>query len=142
MRNLFSIKAGTTLFAAACLITITVQADEFTQADLKKWQKEFMVVAEQGEKLFHSGDMGPDGISGNGISCAQCHPNATNVHPETYPKFQQQLGSVAPLRDMINWCIENPLEGESLHANDPRMVALEAYINWERRGVKLEPGRH
>ena len=27
-------------------------------------------------------------------------------------------------------------------ADDPRMVALEAYIHWERRGVKLEPGKH
>jgi thiosulfate dehydrogenase len=71
-----------------------------------------------------------------------CHPNASNAHPETYPKFQKQLGKVVGLRDMINWCIENPLEGAPLAANDPKMVALEAYITFERRGVKLEPGKH
>ena len=35
--------------------------------------------------------------------------NAANTHPETYPKFQAQLGRVALLRDMINWCIEHPV---------------------------------
>ncbi len=43
---------------------------------------------------------------------------------------------------MINWCIRNPLEGENLAANDPKMTAMQAYIMQERRGVKLEPGKH
>ena len=46
------------------------------------------------------------------------------------------------MRDMINFCIENPLEGEPLAADDPKMIALEAYITWERRGKPLEPGKH
>jgi len=37
-----------------------------------------------------------------GVACAQCHPNAADTHPETYPKFQQQLGKVIALREMIN----------------------------------------
>jgi cytochrome c len=43
---------------------------------------------------------------------------------------------------MVNWCIRNPLEGESLAADDPRMNNILAYIAWERRGVKLAPGKH
>jgi len=43
---------------------------------------------------------------------------------------------------MINWCIQNPLEAEPLAADDPRMIALQAYILSERKGVKLEPGKH
>lgn len=43
---------------------------------------------------------------------------------------------------MVNWCLRNPLEGEPLTADDPRMTAMLAYIAWERRGVKLEPGKH
>ncbi len=43
---------------------------------------------------------------------------------------------------MINWCIMNPLEGEPLDLDDPRMVAMEAYAYWERRGVALAPGKH
>jgi thiosulfate dehydrogenase len=95
-----------------------------------------MDVVIEGERLFHSA------LGTNSVSCDMCHPNASNTHPETYPKFQKQIGSVATLRDMINWCIENPLEGEPMELNDPKMIALEAYITWERRGVPLDPGKH
>ncbi|NHZ69789.1 MAG: cytochrome C, partial [Thermotogales bacterium] len=46
------------------------------------------------------------------------------------------------LWEMINWCIQNPLESELLAADDPRMIALQAYIAEERRGAVLEPGKH
>ena len=64
------------------------RADEFTQEDLKTWQAAFMDVVVEGEKLFHSA------LGSNKVSCDMCHPNATNTHPETYPKFQKQLGQV------------------------------------------------
>jgi thiosulfate dehydrogenase len=116
---------------------VMVHADSFTKEDLKKWDESFTVVMKEGEKLFHSSQLGK-----NSVSCDMCHPNGADTHPETYPKFQKQLGKVVGLRDMINWCIQNPLEGQPLAADDPKMVALEAYITWERRGVKLEPGKH
>jgi thiosulfate dehydrogenase len=112
-------------------------ADEFTDEDVARWQVEYMSVVDEGRTLWGSPDLGT-----NGVACGQCHPNATNTHPETYPKFQQQIGKVVELRDMINWCIQNPLEGETLLLDDPRMIALEAYIAWERRGVPLAPGKH
>ena len=121
---------------ALCL-TLPARADEFTKDDLKKWSDAYMSAVKEGEKWFHSGEIG-----GNTVSCDMCHPHASNNHPETYPKFQKQIGKVVGLRDMINWCIQNPLEGVPLAADDPRMFALEAYITWERRGVKLEPGKH
>ena len=65
-----------------------------------------------------------------------------NTHPETYPKFQTQLKKVALLRDMVNWCIINPLEGSELPENDPRMKALEAYILAQRAGQPLQAGKH
>ena len=111
-------------------------ADEFTKEEVKKWQDAFMDVVIEGEKLFHSA------LGSNKVSCDMCHPNASNTHPETYPKFQKQIGEVSTLRDMINWCIENPLEGEPWKLDDPRMIALEAYITWERRGMSLAPGKH
>jgi len=113
------------------------QADTFSQADLDRWQAEYMVTVDRGEKLFHGG-LGND----NTVSCDQCHPNAANTHPETYPKFQQQLGRVAVLGEMINWCIMNPLEGDPMPLDSADMVALQAYILHERRGVALAPGRH
>jgi thiosulfate dehydrogenase len=125
--------------AVIAVITIgyVLQADEFTQADVDRWQGEFMTVVQEGRALWGSPDLGT-----NGVACGQCHPNAANTHPETYPKFQQQLGAVVELRDMINWCIMNPLEGETLALDDPQMIALEAYATYERRGVPLEPGKH
>jgi thiosulfate dehydrogenase len=71
-----------------------------------------------------------------------CHPNASNTHPESYPKFQTQLKKVALLRDMVNWCIMNPLEGTELPENDARMKALEAYILASRTGVAIQAGKH
>jgi len=116
---------------------LPVSADEFTQEDLKRWEQEFMSVVEKGRVLWGSPELGT-----NGVACGQCHPNAANTHPETYPKFQKQLGKVIALREMINWCLRNPLEGRPLALDDPRMVAMEAYIAYERRGVKMDPGKH
>lgn len=113
------------------------RADEFTKDDLKKWNDAFTAVRQDGEKVFHSSTLGK-----NSVSCDMCHPHAANTHPETYPKFQKQLGKVVGLRDMINWCIQNPLQGTPLALDDPQLIALEAYITWERRGVKLAPGKH
>ena len=122
---------------ALAVVGYGLWADEFTDEDVARWQVEYMSVVDEGRTLWGSPDLGT-----NGVACGQCHPNATNTHPETYPKFQQQIGKVVELRDMINWCIQNPLEGETLLLDDPRMIALEAYIAWERRGVPLAPGKH
>ena len=124
----------------ALLLALPLQpvcADEFTAADLERWRQEYMAVVNQGEKLFHGGL-----ASKNTVSCDQCHPDASNTHPETYPKFQQQLGKVAVLAEMVNWCIENPLESDPLALDDPRMVALQAYMTEQRRQVPLAPGKH
>jgi len=127
----------TAIFVTAFTFLSTASADNFTQADLDRWHDEYGSVVREGERLFHGG-LG----NTNTVSCDQCHPNATNTHPETYPKFQQQLGKVAPQWEMINWCIMNPLESDPLAADDPNMIALQAYINNERRGVPMAPGKH
>ena len=77
-----------------------------------------------------------------GISCDMCHPDGRNTHPESCPKYQAQTKKVALLRDMINWCIENPLKGKPLPEDDPRLRAVEAYILSTRKGVALVPGKH
>jgi cytochrome c len=125
------------IVAAAALLGTQAPADEFTQTDLDRWQAEYLSVVAQGERLFHGG-LG----NANTVSCDQCHPNASNTHPETYPKFQKQLGRVADQWEMINWCIMNPLESTPLAADDPKMIALLAYIRQERRGEPLAPGMH
>jgi len=119
------------------MFTALIQADEFTEEDQQRWQAEFMTLVTEGRELWVSADLGT-----NGVACAQCHPNAADTHPETYPKFQQQLGRVIALRDMINWCLMNPLEGAPLELDSREMIAIEAYVTYERRGVALEPGKH
>ena len=109
-----------------------VMADEFDKETLARWDDEFMSVVNYGRELWVSGELGT-----NGVACAQCHPNAANSHPETYPKFQQQLGKVIGLRDMFNWCLINPLEGTELELDSREMITMEAYAHYERRGVKL-----
>jgi len=125
------------IVAVILTIAFSTGAKEFTKEDLERWDNEFMTVVIEGEKFFHSSSLGK-----NKVSCDQCHPNAANTHPETYPKFQQQVGKVVSLFEMVNWCIRNPLEGDPLAADDPQMVALLSYITWERRGVPLAPGKH
>ena len=123
--------------AAAVAFGVSLGADEFTKKDQERWQKEYMSVVDKGRELFHSGALGT-----NGVACGQCHPNGANTHPETYPKFQKQLGRVIALGEMINWCIQQPLEGKPLALDSADMVALEAYVAYERRGVALAPGKH
>jgi thiosulfate dehydrogenase len=48
----------------------------------------------------------------------------------------------ATLRDMINWCIENPNEGEKIDADSPAMKALESYHYWSNKGSVLDAGKH
>jgi cytochrome c len=125
------------LFLVGVVFGVAAVADEFTKKDQERWQQEYMTIVQKGRALWTSPELGT-----NGVACAQCHPNAANTHPETYPKFQKQLGRVIALREMINWCIRQPLEGKPLALDDPKMIALESYIMYERRGVALAPGKH
>jgi thiosulfate dehydrogenase len=110
-----------------------------TTRDVILWKDETERMALAGSAVFHSGDELGSTI---GVSCDMCHPHAANTHPETYPKFQAQLGRVVLLRDMINWCIEHPVRGKPLASDDPKMRALEAYIIAQRKGRTLDYGKH
>jgi len=109
-----------------------------TPQDVQVWKNETYKTAVYGSSVFHSGDQLGSEIA---VSCDMCHPRAANTHPESYPKFQPQLGRVALLRDMINWCIEHPVRGKVLAPDDPKMRALESYILAQRKGVALDYGK-
>ena len=108
-----------------------------TEKDVLVWGHETLAMVTHGSTVFHSGDELGSTIA---VSCDMCHPDASNTHPETYPKFQPQLGRVALLRDMINWCIEHPVRGTKLAPDDPKMRGLEAYITAQRKGKTLNYG--
>ena len=111
----------------------------FSPRDEAIWKASVDETVEEGNKIFHDADRLGGVVA---MSCDMCHPDAANTHPETYPKYQVQLGRVALLRDMINWCIENPVRGKPLEDDDPRMKALESFITAKRKGVALEYGKH
>lgn len=111
----------------------------FTDRDKLVWKLETDKFIQEGNRIFHNADAFGGTI---GVSCDMCHPNASNTHPETYPKYQVQLQRVALLRDMINWCIQNPTKGKPLADDDPRLRAMEAYILAQRTGKTIDPGKH
>jgi thiosulfate dehydrogenase len=136
------------ILAASLVIVTSASAhkDKHTPQQLKAFQEVFMEQVRVGDLLFH-GDDGAQKklnvrLSRTGTACAMCHPFATDTHPYQFPKFQEQVGQFSTLRDMINWCIEKPAEGEKLDPDSPAMKALEAYIYWSTRGSRLDPGTH
>ena len=112
---------------------------QYTERDILMWARETEKLVVEGSRIFHSADLLGSTVA---VSCDMCHPDGSNTHPETYPKFQTQMGRVALLRDMINWCIERPVRGERFEPDDPRMRALEAYIYAQRKGTVLDYGKH
>ncbi len=109
---------------------------------LQAFTDAFMEQVILGDNLFHGAPMEGINMSNTGMACAMCHPFSSDVHPHEYPKFQEQMSEFATLRDMINWCIEKPNEGEKIDPDGDAMKALEAYIYWSNRGSVLDPGRH
>jgi thiosulfate dehydrogenase len=112
---------------------------QYTERDLLIWARETEKMVVEGSRIYHNADALGSTVA---VSCDMCHPDASNTHPETYPKFQAQMGRVALLRDMINWCIENPVRGKRLGPDDPNMRALEAYIMAQRKGTAMNYGKH
>lgn len=132
--------------ATALAIPATAHKDPVTPEQLKAYQEAFMEEVKKGDLLFHGDaateeEMGTK-LSTTGWACAMCHPMASDTHPHSYPKFQAQIGAFATLRDMINWCIEKPNQGERIDPESDAMKALEAYITWSNTGSVLVPGKY
>ena len=111
----------------------------FTERDTLVWKRETERFVVEGARIFHSGDELGSTIA---VSCDMCHPDAANTHPETYPKYQVQIGKAVLLRDMINWCLQHPVRAQPMSEDDPRMRALEAYLYAQRTGKALAYGKH
>ena len=134
------------LFVFVSRMGVEAHKEKHTPEQLKAFQDVFMEQVKIGDLLFH-GDAKTEkelavNLSKTGMACAMCHPFASDTHPHEFPKFQEQMQEFATLREMINWCIENPNEGEKIDANGPAMKALEAYHYWSNKGSKLDAGKH
>jgi len=117
-----------------------------TPEQLRQYEEAFMAEVRKGDLLFH-GDaatierMGVN-LSSTGMACAMCHPMASDTHPGSFPKFQASVGKFSTLRDMINWCIEKPNQGERIDSDSEAMKALETYIYWSNSGSVLNTGQY
>jgi thiosulfate dehydrogenase len=138
--------AGGTALALLMTSQALAHKERHSPEQLKAFEEVFMEQVRIGDLLFHGDEAIQKKLniqlSRTGMACAMCHPFGTDVHPHEFPKFQEQIGKFATLRDMINWCIEKPNEGERIGQDSDAMKALEAYIYWSNRGSKLDPGRH
>jgi thiosulfate dehydrogenase len=117
-----------------------------TPEQLKEYHDALMDEVKKGDLLFHGDEatakqMGVT-LSSTGMACAMCHPLASDTHPGSFPKFQASMAQFATLRDMINWCIEKPNQGEKINPDSEAMKALEAYIYWSNSGSVLDTGKY
>jgi thiosulfate dehydrogenase len=143
--GLFLLAAFLFVFASR-MGDVEAHKEKHTPQQLKAFHDVFMEQVRIGDLLFH-GDAETEKkmgltLSKTGMACAMCHPYASDTHPHEFPKFQEQIQEFATLRDMINWCIENPNEGERVDVNGPAMKALEAYTYWSNKGSVLDAGKH
>lgn len=131
---------------AAATWPATAHKDPVTPQQLKSYEEAFMKEVKKGDLLFHGDQATADALkvklSTTGWACAMCHPMASDTHPHSFPKFQAQIGKFATLRDMVNWCIEKPNQGEKIDTDSEAMKALEAYIYWSNTGSVLVPGKY
>ena len=131
---------------AALMVPASANKDPVTPQQLKAYQDAFMEEVKKGDLLFHGDAATAEQLgvklSTTGWACAMCHPMGSDTHPHAFPKFQVSMAKFATLRDMINWCIEKPNQGEIIDVNSEAMKALEAYIYWSNTGSVLVPGKY
>lgn len=138
-RKAYSVVAAVMISLAisgVMLVEPALAKKPFSAAETADQRNALLAAVAKGDALWHDGKLGT-----NGLACANCHPDASAANPETWPKFQTNLGKVATLRDMINWCIRIPLAGEALALDSDEMIALEAYATYMSRGIPLAPGK-
>ncbi len=138
--------AGAVVAAAVVVGPASGNKDPVTPKQLKVYQEAFMEEVRKGDLLFHGDAAMAEQLgvklSTTGWACAMCHPMASDTHPQAFPKFQASMAKFATLRDMINWCIEKPNQGEKIDPESEAMKALEAYITWSNTGSVLVPGKY
>ena len=119
--------------AIAIAVTSTVQAKPpRSEAQVAQEQALLMQAVAKGDALWHNPKLGT-----NGLACGNCHPDGSASNPQTFPKYQSNLGKVGTLREMINWCIMVPMQGKALALDSDDMTAMEAYSTYTHRGMPI-----
>jgi thiosulfate dehydrogenase len=144
MKTIEFIRRVTAPAAASAVLSVGIFAATplsarapFTPAQLADQEKNLLEVVNHGRDLWHGSRKD---MSTNGLACGNCHPDAAASNPQTFPKYQNDMGQVVALRDMINWCITGPLAGKEIDPDGSDMIAMEAYATYLYRGTAISPG--
>ncbi len=125
--------ASVTMFAAG----VAHARPNVTAAEKADHDKQLIDVVRKGDALWHGGAPKSDSVR---LACGNCHPDGASIGPQTWPKFSLDLGKVANMRDMINWCVMVVHAGPAMDMNGADMLAMEAYATYMSRGMVLAPG--
>ena len=130
-------------FIGVIALTISGPANAKDPLDHAADFDRLMEAVAYGDKLWHTGESGggASNLSTNGLACANCHPDASATQPNTWPKFQTNLGKVGTLREMFNWCMQVVQQGKGYAYDSKEMIAMEAYATYMNRGSPLAPGK-
>jgi thiosulfate dehydrogenase len=133
MRHLSKISLIAVSATAVLVAGITQAKEPRSPSKAEDEWNALMKSVSKGDALWHNGKLGS-----NGLACGNCHPDGSATNPHTWPKFQTNLGKVGTLRDMINWCITVPMQGNPLALDSDDMIAMEAYATYMHQGVKID----
>jgi len=139
----FSITGTTLILLSVLVLLVSGPAHSKEPLDDAADFDKLMEAVAYGDKLWHTGE-GVGGkhkkLSTNGLGCANCHPDAAATQPQSWPKYQTNLGKVGTMRDMFNWCIQVVQQGQGYALDSKEMIAMEAYATYMNRGAPLNPG--
>ncbi len=127
--------ASVTMFAAG----VAHARPNVTAAEAADQTKQLIDVVRKGDALWHGGAPTNPEVK---LACGNCHPDAASTGPHTWPKYSLDLGKVAAMRDMINWCVMVVHAAPGMDMNGADMLAMEAYATYMSRGMKLDPGNN
>lgn len=133
--NMMTVVGSVVVAAALFTVGVAQARTPVTAAEKTAQDRALIEVVHHGDDMWHGG-----APQTNGLACGNCHPDGAAIGPQTFPKYQLDMGAVVPLRDMINWCIMVPLAGQALDPNGDDMKAMEAYAYYMSRGMPLNPG--
>jgi cytochrome c len=88
--------------------------------------KSFQEAVAMGEKMWKDESLGT-----SGLACLSCHGGYEMLNldkRQNYPHYVEMTGDVVSLDQMVNYCMLNPMKGETFEWNSREMTAMTAYF--------------
>jgi thiosulfate dehydrogenase len=122
------------LLIVALIIFACAKEQEATEVDPAA---ELAASVESGKALFYDESLGT-----SGMTCNSCHMEGGTMAGKMgdmaipawdhlgakYPKYFAMAKRVMTLSQVVNWCIDHPLEGQAFTWDDQKLTDLTAYV--------------